>query len=376
MPETLFVEPDSAFIKDVIASGGGDLKKCFQCATCSSVCTLSKDGCAFPRKQMIKAQWGLREQVLSDPGIWLCHNCGDCTVRCPRDAKPSQVLGALRKEAIKHFAFPRFAATMGANPRYLPLLLLIPILIFGAIALVEYPAHFTQPYIYAELFPQNVLEPLFFTISGLVILSFAVGAVRFVKALRASGVEGKILPNLVPSLVEIFRHQRFSNCDSHHERYWGHLLTFFGFVGLAIMGTSVGIGTMLNLMETPLPFLTGWKLFANFCAALILVGTVILIAGRMDSAETWAETTYFDGFFLFTLAGVVATGILAEFLRLAQSPGLMYSVYFIHLVLIFSLFLYAPYSKFAHFVYRTLAMAAAREAQMKTGSAVMQPGNA
>jgi hypothetical protein len=36
----------------------------------------------------------------------------------------------------------------------------------------------------------------------------------------------------------------------------------------------------------------------------------------------------------------------------------MYPVYFVHLTLIFCLFLYGPYSKFSHFIYRTIAMAA------------------
>ena len=361
MAETLLIQPDSKFIEGVMASGGGDLKKCFQCATCSSVCSLSKDGFAFPRQQMIKAQWGLKENVLSDPGIWLCHDCGDCTENCPRKAKPSEVMGALRKEAVKRYAFPRFAGTMVSSPRYLPILMLIPFLIFAGIALTQFDGDLTRPYVFAELFPQNVLEALFFSVAGFVVLSFAIGVARFVKALRASGADGKILPGLVPSLVEIVTHKRFSNCTVNRARYWGHMFAFFGFGGLAFMGTVVGIGSLLGLMHTPLPLLSGWKLLANFSAGLILLGITILLVERARSAETRAETTYFDSFFLFVLAGVAATGILSELLRLAQSAELMYPVYFVHLILIFSLFLYAPYSKFAHFVYRTVAMAATRE---------------
>ena len=57
--------------------------------------------------------------------------------------------------------------------------------------------------------------------------------------------------------------------------------------------------------------------------------------------------------------GVALTGILSEIMRLAQFGLWMYSIYFVHLVLIFALFLYAPYSKFAHLAYRTVALAGA-----------------
>ena len=50
-------------------------------------------------------------------------------------------------------------------------------------------------------------------------------------------------------------------------------------------------------------------------------------------------------------------GCCSEALRLAQIQSWMYPVYVLHLVLILTLFLYTPYSKFAHFIYRTLALA-------------------
>ena len=87
----------------------------------------------------------------------------------------------------------------------------------------------------------------------------------------------------------------------------------------------------------------------------------MLLADRIRDREKFRHSTYFDWFFLLTLAGVALTGVLSELLRLGQVAQAMYGVYFVHLVLIFSLMLYAPYSKFAHLLYRTVAMAATKE---------------
>ena len=351
MSQAVLMRPDTEFIGRLVASGGGDLKKCYQCATCSVACELAPDDAPFPRKQMVEAQWGLKDSLMADPALWLCHNCGKCTERCPRGARPGDVLAALRREAIRWFAFPRFMGSLAANPKALPLLFLLPALIFTAV-LLWVPAG-TAPFEYASRFPAVVLEPLFFAVSGFALLAFAIGLVRFTRQLGPPG--GSVARGLPSTMAEIAAHKRFTLCREPAARL-GHLLTFWGFVGLALVGTITGIGTMAGVVHSPLPLLGALKLFANACAAVALVGAILLLVRRTADSARRAASTYFDWFFVWTLAGVLFTGIVSELLRLAHTNA-MYAVYFVHLVLVFGLLAYAPYSKFAHFAYRTVALA-------------------
>jgi quinone-modifying oxidoreductase subunit QmoC len=363
MPGALIIEPDVAFIKTVMQAGGGDLKKCYQCATCSVVCTLSPADAPFPRKQMVRAQWGLKNQLMADPAIWLCHNCGDCTTHCPRGAKPGEVFGALRAEAIRHFAFPGFLGTLLSRPAGLFALLMTGALIFGLLALVgpmggagTAPAE--RAYEFANLYPLWVIETFFFSLSGLILVAFLAGMTRFVRALRASGASSPILSGLVPAAVDIMTHARFAKCAQEGGRYVGHLATFWGFLGLAGVSTVVGFATMFGVMETPLAQTNILKILGNLSGVAAIVGIVLLLADRLRDSVKRAASTYFDWFFVWTLIGVIATGALIQFLRLAESAPWMYVWYFVHLVLIFALFVSAPYTKFAHVAYRTVAMAA------------------
>jgi quinone-modifying oxidoreductase subunit QmoC len=344
MADAGVIQPDTEFIRRVLASGGGDLKKCYQCATCTVACELSEDDAPFPRKQMLEAQWGLKERVVSDPALWLCHNCGKCTEQCPRGAHPGDVFGALRREAVRYFAFPRFLGALAANPKALPVLFLLPVLIFAAIVLWAPKPAGAGPFEFGREFPASALEPLFFAVCGFAVLAFVIGIVRFLRALGPPA-------SRPAALAEIATHERFAVCGDTSIRT-AHLLTFYGFAGLALVGTVLGIGTMAGLLRTPLALTSVLKIFANAAAVTALAGVLLLVIRRVRGPHT-----YFDWLFLGTLAGAVITGIASEILRLAEIRA-MFAVYFVHLTLVLTLLLYAPYSKFAHLAYRTVALAA------------------
>ena len=130
------VQPDISFIEDLKAATGSSLSTCMQCGACTAACELSVDQDVFPRRQMILAAWGMKEQLMSDPNVWTCHQCGDCTESCPRGVKPGEILAALRKQQYLYYARPGFIARMLHKPAFLPLAVGFPVLIIHFILMM------------------------------------------------------------------------------------------------------------------------------------------------------------------------------------------------------------------------------------------------
>src|SRR6056297_595953 len=126
----LKVDPNVKFIEELQASGGDSLKKCYQCATCSVVCPLSPEKNPFPRKEMIWAQWGMKDKLVNDIDIWLCHNCGECSDLCPRGANPGDVLASLRNMSYRSLAKPAVFGKWMSSSKYLPILFAIPAILY------------------------------------------------------------------------------------------------------------------------------------------------------------------------------------------------------------------------------------------------------
>jgi heterodisulfide reductase subunit C len=90
--------------------GGELLAQCIQCGTCSATCPVSGFMDYTPRKIIAMTRAGFRQQVLSSNTIWLCASCYACTVDCPKQIRITDVMYALKREAIESGSHPkRFA---------------------------------------------------------------------------------------------------------------------------------------------------------------------------------------------------------------------------------------------------------------------------
>ena len=91
------------FVEEVAATPGGEhILSCIQCGACTGSCPMADNMEYPPRKIIALIRAGMRDKVLSSNSMWYCISCYLCTVRCPRDVKPTELAHALDSLATEH----------------------------------------------------------------------------------------------------------------------------------------------------------------------------------------------------------------------------------------------------------------------------------
>ncbi len=96
-------ELDPNFKNEILNEPGGEhLTACYQCSTCTLGCPITEIVPSYnPRKIIQMSLLGMRNEVLSNPDLWICAICQTCTARCPQDVVVGDVLAAIRRIAEK-----------------------------------------------------------------------------------------------------------------------------------------------------------------------------------------------------------------------------------------------------------------------------------
>jgi quinone-modifying oxidoreductase subunit QmoC len=371
MADSYLVDPDVGFIEEVSRLGGADVKKCYQCATCAVACPISPDSKPFPRKEMIAASWGLKDRLIGNGDIWLCHNCGDCTSLCPRGAKPGDVLAALRSAAVAEYATPKSLAKMVSDPKKLPILLAIPAAIILVVGLLFKMVGIdwlnfapTGDHLWGSSYINNyMVDIIMIPTFTAAIAIFALGLKRFIAAIHANALaEGKtdqekidpagFVQALIKTIPAILKHNKFNECGDNADRATPHMMVFFGFIALFIVTACFFMAEWVFHIEGPYTQINPIKWLGNLGGLGLIIGGLLLFKKRLSDEAS----TYWDWYLVGMVLALGITGMLTELLRLGGAFGLMAIIYFIHLIFVWALFAYTPFSKLAHIVYRTVAM--------------------
>ena len=379
--------PDRKFLRQA-RECGGDFNKCYQCATCVSACSLSNEQYAFPRRQMLLAQWGMKDELLADPSPWLCFYCGDCSKVCPRGANPAENMMSLRRYLTTQYDWTGISRLMYSSAVWE----------FGALALVAalVALLFTLPQNFGfgllrHSTPQALttvmldkFAPVWMVHKADIALALLLAFLLLTNAFRMLTflTRGRHIPlrvyvrQLRELVVQGAFQLRWKACnDSQAARNWlRHFVLVTGYV------------TMFTLVVVFLPWFQvedssfQWTSFLGYYATLVLLLTTVWIL--WDRAQKKSEMHRFshlsDWLFPILLFLTALTGILVNIFRLADLPMATYVTYAIHLMIaVPMLVVEVPFGKWAHLAYRPLAIflaGAIHEAETTSPAGAMLPG--
>ena len=378
MKEPVAIQPDTEFLKRLVENGGGDLKKCYQCATCSVVCDMAGDELAFPRRQMIAAQWGLKDRLMEDPAPWLCFYCGECSKRCPREANPGESMMAIRRYLTTAYDWTGLSRLMYGSALWeIGVLALVSALVvlafvlpsgFGFGLLSRHPEALNAVML-DHFAPKDVVHTADRILAGVLSLLLLSNALRMFRYLTRNrqiplGRYITLLPELV--MEGVFQ-RRWRKCADTAARFnWArHFVLVTGYV------------TIFSLVVLFLPTFQvedntfHWTSLLGYYSTAVLVGSSIsILADRKTKRSPMHRFSHLsDWLFPILLLLTAVTGILLNVVRLANLAMPTYIIYTVHLAIaVPMLVVEVPFGKWAHLLYRPLAIYVAAAISESDGS--------
>ncbi len=363
---------DPGLAEEIKSYGTADFSACYSCGNCTAICELTDENAFFPRNLIRYGMLGLKDEIISSEEIWLCYGCGECSETCPREAEPGDYVAALRRYAIAHYEPTGLTRLMFRNPfAYFGITVVIA-MIFFVILMTMRPDHEVSRWIF-NLLPFDVVHDLGLYIFILIGIFTVLGLYRMIrgmrkgKAIKAEGESAglsKVWKAVIKTAGEIAIMNRYQKCDRQDDAYWAnkpwfmkpwfvHWMIMWGFLGLLL-------ATILDFIFKD-PATDIWlpsRILGTVTGLMMMYGASLAIYYRITKpTHFYSKSTLADWFFLAFIWFAGITGLWLEAAVTLNADSLMNQVMFIiHTVISMELILFLIFSKFAHAVYRPVAL--------------------
>ncbi len=378
--------------------GANDISACFNCGVCSAICPLSVDGASFPRRMSRYAQLGLREKLLASPELWSCYGCSECTDSCPTQADPASFMAAARRYAVAGYDRTHLAYLLATSRLFAAVFV---VALVGLLAAFMYNAHRPvdgSSLAFFEFIPSDIVHNLGIAVMAVMGVAALVGvfemvrrvlrgpkphgaASRGTKATIRKAADAAFYAVGTESLAQTRFREDCADADAadadaagaagsaqsrpwYSQRWFIHFATMWGFLGL-LGATMADYGLeLLGVKATgaPVPLWYPVRLLGTLAGAALIYGTSVLIVRRLRKSDrSSVHSTTSDWTFLTMLWVAGVTGFALELaLYLPSAPTWGYPMFLVHVAVAMALVLLVPFGKFAHVLYRPLALFALR----------------
>ncbi len=359
------VQSDPTLLEDIRRYGKFDTEGCYQCGTCTLSCELATDFVNFPRRSIRYALLGLREPLLGSLEPWICHDCGECSIACPRQAEPRISMHTLRRFLSAQYYWTGIGGqilrsrawhlgSLAFAALFVVALILCYHLWYVGLAL----SALTTPMGLEHMFPiityftaTVMLFPLLLLISRTIrIWRFTMGGEQR-PSIPFYVYVGEAWKFVHPS---VFHAMMTSKCPEKG-RWRGHWMLALGVVMMLNIKTFA-----LRWFQTDniYPLYNPQRWVGYLAAGLILYGVGDILVGRIEAnKEIYKETRLEDLIFPILLLLTTVSGLGVNILRYS---GLAYAAlltYALHVIIATPMLVVEmPFGTWGHMIYRPLAL--------------------
>jgi len=358
------VRVNPKFIDELEYYGAQDVIKCYHCGNCSAVCSHSDEVFVFPRRPMRFLQMGLQAKLERSIDPWLCYYCGQCSEQCPLGAEPGETMMSLRRWLISRYDITGISRRYFKSPK-VELLAVILVALLTAVGFLIYGFKYGDIHVYdgANAFlPASFIHSFDLWLAAAMFFLLAVNVIRmwyFIMS-KAGGLH---IPwwlyikkfYLLP--WQFFTQKRYSECESK-------MKTRIFMPWLVHLGLMLGYVIMLVLVMVFLHRLQAgpaidWSVhaFGYLATVGLLIGTIYFATSRLKKKQVQYEKSQgSDWIFVGLLFFIVLTGVFQHIFHRLGLEMIANITYVVHLMCVVPWLLRMPFTKWAHLVYRPLAM--------------------
>jgi len=372
---------DPTFLKEIKKYGAFDISACFNCGNCTAVCPLSEGRDNFPRKMIRYSQLGLRDRLIASKEFWLCYYCGECSDTCPRLAEPGEFMASARRYLISSFDLSGISRLLYTSKIFTAIFMIILSGLFSLVLLYDKGAMELATPAMFQFITFEIIHGLGLAVIAAAVIIALVGVLRMIKVMKGSleyaQTEEKtdqksspLISRLIPAVknvaAELAVLKRYRDCEEEPKPPWYishwfiHWTIMWGFIGL-LVATSLDYLLMMVADKIPAQPDHLWyptRMLGNVAGLVLMYGTSLAIIYRFTKPDKYySHSLLSDWLFLWLLFLEGLTGFIVE-LAIYLPTGTIwgYVIFFVHVVIGMEIVVLLPFTKFAHAVYRPLAL--------------------